>query len=147
MTMQPLPAAPVDAAAWAEAYLMGALAGRTEEAAAAEVSARGLPERRPDFFVTIRRDGGATDTLLDRPRLAVTTYALTYGGARALASLVTGLLLRAPLADPTHTCVWVRHLSGPNDLDPNPAADAYPRAYSLFEATLRCGYLNISEET
>ncbi|MSZ76334.1 MAG: hypothetical protein F2667_04410 [Actinobacteria bacterium] len=138
-TWQPVAALRVDAVAWAVAYLQPLLAARPEEYAAGAVVARreSEPSPRPDCLVVVRRDGGLGDSLFDRPRLSVRTFALTSADAGGLAAVVSALLMEAPGSGP---CTRVSHLSGPNEVEP-PAGEAYPSAYQLFEVTLRAGRL------
>ena len=50
----------------------------------------------PAFVVTLRRDGGPTESFLDRPRVGVDVWGPQRKAARDLAAQVTGLLLGWP---------------------------------------------------
>lgn len=129
MTLQPAEVIFPDAELWATAALRAALATRTETYKSGVIVSNAVPATRPARLVTIRRDGGPTDGLFDRPRFGVNVWAATEKDAADLARLVTALFRLLP---GDGTCVAVRQASGPS-----PIPDAQPRRYMTFEATLR----------
>ena len=135
MTMQPVPALPIDADLWWIVYLRGALADRTETYATGVKFDRKVPNPRADRMVIVRRDGGNVSGLLDRPRVAFDVWAKTEQDATNLAALIVALAFEAP---GTEGCVRVQHLSGPNSVaDPS----GQPRRLALIEATHRTDVL------
>lgn len=138
MTMQPIPASPIDADLWWIVYLRGALVDRTEPYASGVYFDRAVPTTRRDRMVIVRRDGGNVSGAFDRPRVALDVWAKTEQDATNLANLVIALALNAPLV--ADGCVRVEHLSGPNSVaDPS----GQPRRLTLIEATHRASVLTI----
>ena len=129
MSLQPAAIVFPDAELWATGALRAALAGRAEPYAAGVKVSNAVPSTRPVRLVTIRRDGGAANGVLDLPRLAVNVWAATDQDATDLARLVAALLWSLP---GDGVCVAMTQVAGPS-----PIADAQPRRFMSFEAALR----------
>ena len=132
MTLQPVAAAPVDADLWWIVYLRGALVGRVESYASNVYFDRRVPTTRRDRMVIVRRDGGSSDELFDRPRIALDVWAKTEQDATNLSNLIIALAKVAPLEGAG--VVNVVHEAGPNPVE-DPSGQ--PRRLSLIEATHR----------
>lgn len=129
MTLQPTAILFPDAELWAIAALRSALATRTETYVTGVKVSNAVPTTRPARLVTVRRDGGASDGLFDRPRLGVNVWAATEQDCADLTRLVVALLFVAP---GDGVCVRLVQVGGPS-----PIPDAQPRRFMTFEATLR----------
>src|SRR5699024_3943672 len=81
MTLQPVAALPIDADLWWIVYLRGALVGRTEPYAQGVSVLREVPNPRRDRMAIITKDGGASDSLFDRPRIRIDVWATTHKDA------------------------------------------------------------------
>jgi hypothetical protein len=129
MTMQPVAVLFTDAELWAITTLRAKLATRAEAYKSGVVVSNAVPTTRPARLVTVRRDGGSSSGVFDRPRFGVNVWAATEKDVADLAALVSALFL---LAAGDGVCVRMRQTLGPS-----PIADAQPRRYLIFEATLR----------
>jgi hypothetical protein len=129
MTLQPIAILFPDAELWAIGRLRTALAARSETYVTGVKVSNAVPDPRPARLVTIRRDGGASDGLFDRPRLGVNVWAGTEQDCANLTRLVMALLFVVP---GDGVCVAIRQAGGPS-----PVPDVAPRRFMTFEATLR----------
>lgn len=140
MTLQPIAILFPDSELWATGLLRTALAARSETYAsgvyvgnrrpsADEWKAAHPSTAYPVRMATVRRDGGASDGLFDRPRLGVNVWAGTEQDCADLTRLVVALFFVAP---GDGVCVSLRQVGGPS-----PIPDAQPRRFMTFEATLR----------
>lgn len=129
MTLQPVSILFPDAEAWAVNALRVALAARSEAYKSGVVVATTVPTTRPARLVTVRRDGGASDGLFDRPRFGINVWAATEEDCADLTRLVVALLFVVP---GDGVCVAIRQAGGPS-----PVPDVAPRRFMTFEATLR----------
>lgn len=129
--MQPTAVLFPDAELWCVDYLQSVLTERDEDYTFDVYVGIKIPKSRPERMVIIRRDGGSSDGLFDRPRLSVRTWMPTDQQSTDLARLVAALLWAAP---GDGVCVRTEQLSGPSSI-----ADESKQAlrYQLFEATLR----------
>lgn len=128
---QPSGAEPVDVVLRATSYLRPLLPAGTWVSDVYPTEQDANPA--PAFVVAVRRDGGATDALLDRPRFAVNVWGTRRRAAFNLAAKVTGLLLAWPAVLSAESPVYLRCVMSPS-LVPD---DDPPHFYATFEAAFR----------
>lgn len=131
MTMQPIPAMPIDAELWWIVYLRGALSGRSESFLTNVKFDRKVPNPRPNRFVVLTRDGGGVSGVFDQARVRLDVWSDSEKNATDLANFLAALVQVAPLADAGCVRATVNA--------PSPVADesGQPRRLALIEATHR----------
>lgn len=100
MTWQPAAILHADVEAWAVTYLQAALDARDEDYAQDVYVSNAVPNPRRDRMVTVRRDGGVPESVIDVPRVNVGVWAGTDEDVIDLTRLVAALLLGAADGDP-----------------------------------------------
>ena len=123
MTWQPAPVAPVDVELRVTAYLRPLLSAHVGTVRPTEAT-----HPYPAEVVTVRRDGGSIDGVLDRARFGVNVWAPTRKDARDLAAEVVRLLLGWPTLSP----ISPANVRCP--MAPSIVSDDPPHFYAVFSA-------------
>ncbi len=134
MTMQPASVYPPDAILWATGYLRAFLAGRSEPFASGVSVVKDKPADNRPRIVSVVRDGGPIQGLIDNPRLRIRVWADKDQEASDLARLIVGAIKVSPGDGPV--------LSVTNVFGPSPIADSSQPQY-LVNAELRLRCLSI----
>ena len=129
MTWQPAAVEPVDVELRATAYLRANLPGVHVGVSRPTEATTPYPER----VVSVRRDGGPIDGVLDRARIGLNAWAPTRKDARDLAADAVRLLLGWPATLATDAPVMARCTMAPSIV----SDDEPPHFYAVLALTFR----------
>jgi hypothetical protein len=127
---------PPDAELWATGYVRTFLQGRDEPYATDVTVGKVKPTTNVPRMVTIRRDGGLVDGVVDNPRLTIRVWADKDQEASDLARLLVAAIKACPGNGPA--------LAVTNVFGPSPIPDSSQPQYLVnAELRLRCTPLEI----